>query len=149
MTSRYSWTAQIENLSIIVKSSIGKYWSRESRAIVSKVLCLPCLWRECCKLGVLDPSVPFSKSRSGVFCFVSWTSSYNTVWRKCLDTTHLEKWIDCLSLNTVTLKKTSKSYFEAVSFTFYTSDLNLECDFKSGAKLFSESRSLTRICVKR
>lgn len=39
------------------------------------------------------------------------------------------------------------------SFTFYTLDLSLECDFKlpvkSIAKLFRESRSLTEACVSR
>ena len=69
-----------------------------------------------------------------------------------MDTTHPEKWIDCLSLNTVILQESSKSYLEAVSFTFYTSDLNLECDFelpvKSRAQLFRESRNLKGACVK-
>lgn len=44
-----------------------------------------------------------------------------------MDTTHVEKWIDCLPLNAIALKGTL-SYLEAVNFTFCTSDLNLEYD---------------------
>lgn len=55
-----------------------------------------------------------------------------------MDTAHLEKRLDYVPLNTVTLKGASKSFLEAANFTFCTSDLNLECDselpIKSGAK---------------
>lgn len=140
MTSGCSWTSQIQNISLVAKSSVGRCWSRESRASFQTALwyVVTCPWGSAASWEFQTLLCPSKKGSSGVFYVISWTASYNSDWRKHWDTTRLEKRLGYVPLNTVTFKGASKSLVEAVSFTFCTSDLNLECNselpIKSRAK---------------